>query len=320
MYTITRKIAMVCLAVVFSVLVYGCSGGDSQQASTPSTPSTDSPDTPTTVDMDMVSDGLTITAGTFTIQPGSTATLGDVTYTCPDGEACMVEVDDEGAATSAGGAATAMNSAAGQTKADEAAELVEKARLEEERLAKLRAVMNDVNTDLVLTGLTITPGLYPIAPGETAEAGDATLRCLSGEVACNVTVAPDGTVKSVGGAATVTLSIEGIVTLHTVREVKIVLKPRYVKIPESKTTVQPNRYLEIGDVKIKCTEGGVRCIVAVDDEGTVTSTGGLATIEGYSTEAIETRTAIALFSPDSDDAASGTLVAQASCRARRISF
>ena len=41
MYTITRKIAMVCLAVVFSVLVYGCLGGDSQQASTPST---DSPD------------------------------------------------------------------------------------------------------------------------------------------------------------------------------------------------------------------------------------------------------------------------------------
>ena len=43
MYTITRKIAVVCLAVVFSVLVYGCGGGDNQQAST-DTPSTDTPD------------------------------------------------------------------------------------------------------------------------------------------------------------------------------------------------------------------------------------------------------------------------------------
>ena len=35
MYTITRKLAMVCLAVVFSVLVYGCGGGGSKQAETP---------------------------------------------------------------------------------------------------------------------------------------------------------------------------------------------------------------------------------------------------------------------------------------------
>ena len=32
MYTITRKLAMVCLAVVFSVLMYGCGGGGSDQA------------------------------------------------------------------------------------------------------------------------------------------------------------------------------------------------------------------------------------------------------------------------------------------------
>ena len=32
MYTITRKLAMVCLAVVFSVLVYGCGGGGNGQA------------------------------------------------------------------------------------------------------------------------------------------------------------------------------------------------------------------------------------------------------------------------------------------------
>ena len=94
-------------------------------------------------------------------------------------------------------------------------------------------MITDVDTDLVLAGLTITPEFYEIDPGETADAGDATLTCpTSGEVACNVTVDADGrTVTSVGGAATVALSYKGIVTLHTVREVKIALAPRYVKIP-----------------------------------------------------------------------------------------
>ena len=299
MYTITRKIAMVCLAVVFSVLVYGCSGGDSQQASTPIT---DSPDmVMTSVDMmTNVSPGLTITPGSLTIQSGDTADVGDVTYECPaDGLACDVTATADGV-KSVGGAATATNSAVGQAKADAAAKLAEEERLNEERLAELRAVMTDVNTDLVLVGLTITPDVYVIDPGKTADAGDATLRCPSGEVRCIVTVTAGGTVKSVGGPATAELSTQGIVTLHTVRDVKIELVPRYVTIPEGRDEIQPNKYLQRGDVNFKCPEDGVRCIVEVDDEGAVTSAGGLVTVEGYSDEAIMTREAIVLYSPNAD--------------------
>ena len=317
MYTLTRKLAVVCLAVVLSVLTYGCGGGSSKETAEMPTTDTGGMDTvmtPHTVDTTTnVSPGLTITPGTFTIQSGYTADVGDVTYECPadDGLACDVTATADGV-TSVGGAATAMNSAVGQAKADEAAKLVENERLEEMRLAALRAVINDVNTDSVLVGLTITPDVYNIDQGETADAGDATLRCLSGEVACIVTVAADGTVKSVGGAATAEVSIEGIVKLHTVREVNIELAPRYVTIPEGRDEIQPNGYLQTGDVKFKCPKDGVRCIVEVDDEGAVTSAGGLVTVEGYSDDAIETRTAIALYSRNADDDANvGALEVQA---------
>ena len=143
MYTTTRKITMVCLAVVFSVLVYGCGGGDSKQAST-EPPPTDSPDgtdmvmtpeTPT-VDMSMVTVGLIIPAGTFTILPGESRDQYDATFTCPaEGMSCEVTVADDGTATSVGGLATAMNSVPGNAKL---------------------AVENPVDTGDVTVGLTIT--------------------------------------------------------------------------------------------------------------------------------------------------------------------
>ena len=87
MYTITRKLAMVCLAVVFSVLAYGCGGGGSDQAAeTPDgTDGTDGMVMTHPVNTDMVSDGLTIMPGTYSIQPGETADAGDATFTCPAG-------------------------------------------------------------------------------------------------------------------------------------------------------------------------------------------------------------------------------------------
>ena len=127
MYTIIRKLAMVCLAVVFSVLVYGCGGGGSEQASKETPPSDSSGDTGVVmVDMSTVTDGLTITAGEFTISSGGTATLGDVTYTCPDdGLDCMVKVAANGTATSEGGVATAKNSPAADATLKNAADEAE---------------------------------------------------------------------------------------------------------------------------------------------------------------------------------------------------
>ena len=99
MYTLTRKLSVVCLTVVLSFLVYGC-GGSSKQA------------TITDVSTDMVTAGLTPDSGTYTIQPSGTATAGDVTFACPaEGSSCEVTVADDGTVTSAGGMATAMTSA-----------------------------------------------------------------------------------------------------------------------------------------------------------------------------------------------------------------
>jgi hypothetical protein len=100
-----------------------------------------------TVDTSTVTAGLIITAGTFTLQPGDSRNQYDATFSCPeDGVRCVVTVDDEGNATSVGGAATAMNSAAGNDKL---------------------AVSNDVDTSDVTVGLDITAGTYTIQPGGT---------------------------------------------------------------------------------------------------------------------------------------------------------
>ena len=101
MYTLTRKLSVVCLTVVLSFLVYGC-GGSSKQALI------------TDVSTDMVTAGLAPDQGTYSIQPGKSATAGDVTFACPpEGSPCEITVDDDGnivMSPSAEGMATAMNS------------------------------------------------------------------------------------------------------------------------------------------------------------------------------------------------------------------
>ena len=125
MYTLTRKLSVVCLTVVLSFLVYGC-GGSSKQALI------------TDVSTEMVTAGLKPDAGTYNIQPGGTATAGDVTFACPlEGSPCEVTVDDDGnivMSPSAEGMATAMDSASAAARL----EAVEEARLAEE--ARVAAV------------------------------------------------------------------------------------------------------------------------------------------------------------------------------------
>ena len=107
MYTLTRKLSVVCLTVVLSFLVYGCGGSSSKQALI------------TDVSTDMVTAGLTPDSGTYPIHPGGTANAGDVTFRCPkEGPSCEVTVADDGSVTSTGGMATAMDSASALASAD----------------------------------------------------------------------------------------------------------------------------------------------------------------------------------------------------------
>ena len=65
----------------------------------------------------MVTIGLTISPGSYTIQPGDTMDAGDAAFRCPAGGLpCVVTVADDGTAMSGGGMATAMNSGAGYAK------------------------------------------------------------------------------------------------------------------------------------------------------------------------------------------------------------
>ena len=237
MYTTTRKITMVCLAVVFSVLVYGCGGGDSKQAST-EPPPTDSPDGTDGMVMtnpvvtDTLTDGLTIMPGTYSIQPGETADAGDATFTClAGGSSCEVTVADDGTTvTSTGGMATAMDSASATARlavmaaedardaalaAAMAAEEARDAALEELRLANLRLNPNPVDlTELVANFMSVPAGTYNIAAGDNMDIGDANLTCLVED--CEIIVDEDSTVVSAGGVATAQNSMAAKTTIMAI--------------------------------------------------------------------------------------------------------
>ena len=147
MYTIIRKLAMVCLAVVFSALVYGCGGGGKDVAETPDGTDgmvmTDPVDTDlltaaeealeaaleelrlanlrlnaSDVDLDELADNfMTIPEGVYIIQQDKNMDVGDANFSCSADAAnpadpCEVKVDEDGTVTSAGGVATAQNSVA----------------------------------------------------------------------------------------------------------------------------------------------------------------------------------------------------------------
>ena len=292
MYTITRKLAMVCLAVVFSVLVYGCGGGGSDQATmtpdgTDGTDGTDGMAMTHPVSTEMVTAGLTIMPGTYPILPGETADAGDATFTCAeDGPSCDVTVDDDGNATSTGGMATAMNSAAADERLAEEARLeverlAEEARLEVERLAEVErqrilAVENTVDTSTVTAGLIITAGTFTLQPGESRNQYDATFTCPADGVRCVVTVDDEGTAMSVGGAATAMNSDAGnnkLVVENTVDTSDVTVG---LTIEPGMYTIDPGGSMDAGDATFTCSAGGVPCVVTVADDGTATSAGGTA--------------------------------------------
>ena len=251
MYTITRKLAVVCLAVVFSVLMYGCGGGSSKQAM----------DTPDMHDVNTgaVTTGLEITPGNYTIEPGDSMDAGDATFTCDaEGPSCDVTVADDGSVTSVGGMATAMNSAAAQARLDE-----------EARLDTLRAVMTDVNISSITVGLIIKPGTYEIEPGGSMDLYDATFTCSAdAEVSCMVTVELnyDGTntVTSAGGAATAMVSAAGTSKLTATGDVDLsTVTAGLTAITAGMYALQPGGNMDAGDVTFTCPVGGVPCTVTV---------------------------------------------------------
>ena len=109
---------------------------------------TDPPPTPVAVDLSDVTDGYMAEATTVEIAPGMTADVGDITFTCPtDGGACMVEVMADGTATSTGGMATAMNSAAYQSTVTMKMNLANQRTAISSAITAARTAVASVNND-----------------------------------------------------------------------------------------------------------------------------------------------------------------------------
>ncbi|MDE0408259.1 MAG: hypothetical protein OXN81_10400 [Alphaproteobacteria bacterium] len=101
----TKNFALATIAAAALALA-GCGGGGSGGSVSAVMPD------PMPVDTSGLSAGAMVQAGTYMIAAGSSATHGDVTYSCPaGGEDCVVDVMANGMTTSTGGMATAMNSA-----------------------------------------------------------------------------------------------------------------------------------------------------------------------------------------------------------------
>lgn len=105
----TFRNLLVALAAGSLLILVGCSSSSDNNTATDD----DMQDPqPMAVDTSGVASGAMVQAGSYTIAAGQSATHGDITYSCAaGGEDCMVEVMADGTTTSAGGMATAMNSA-----------------------------------------------------------------------------------------------------------------------------------------------------------------------------------------------------------------
>ena len=266
MYTLTRKLVMVCLAVVLSVLAYGCGGGSSKQASMS--------DVITDVGTAMVTTGLTPDSGTYPIQPGGTANAGDVDFSCPaDGPACEVTVDDEGSATSAGGMATAMDSDSARLRLAEEARDAAQALLviaEQER--------DDANLEVERLTQEVTD-----AEGDTTAAQEALALAQAERDDANLEVAR---LANELRLANLRLNASDVDLDE--------LADNFTTIPEGVYTIQQGQNMDVGDANFSCpADAADPCEVNVDEDGNVTSAGGMATAQN-SVAAMNTMTAIAL--------------------------
>ena len=182
-----------CCAAVLMLGLAACgdskkmaSDGDGMMPTMPTTP-TPMP-TPMPVDLSGLAMDARHVAGMATIPAGESRDIGEITFTCPAGDACSVNVtvadDGTATATSTGGAAMAANSAAYTARTTPMA-------------VNLAGVARDARR---------VAGTEGIDAGETADIGEITFTCPAGGENCSVTVtvADDGsaTAMSTGAVAT----------------------------------------------------------------------------------------------------------------------
>ena len=297
MYTLTRKLTMVCLAMVLSVLAYGCGGGSSQPALVV-----------TEVNTDTVTTGLTPDSGTYPIQPGGTANAGDVAFAC-EGSPCEVTVADDGTVTSTGGMVTAMtsDSAVARVAAVEAARVAEDAQAVAEQAQQDAEDARDVALlaqqdaedarDAALLAQGGAEGDKTAAEQLQQDAEDARdvalLAQQDAEDARDAALLAEAAALLAEAAAK-----ERARQLTMVTQIKPDLAGDFDKVTAGTHTLPSGDVMEIDDVRIECpAAAGIPCtvVIIVDSDGmaSYTSLGGVATV--VNTGAVtRTRMAIAL--------------------------
>ena len=272
MYTLTRKLTMVCLAVVLSVLAYGCGGGGSSQ---PALVVTD-------VNTAMVTTGLTPDSGTYPIQPGGTANAGDVTFAC-EGSTCEVTVADDGTVTSTGGMVTAMDSASAIARVD----AVDAARVATEE------------------ALSVAAAALIVAVDAATEAAEGVARVDTEEA---MKVAAAALIVAVDAATLKAEELKFAQIVELVTAIELNLAPGYGGITPDTYIIEAGAEMIVDDnVSFECPAGEFPCVVIVtavlDMEGepmrvdvNVISLGGVATV-GNTMAVVETIESLALYNP-----------------------
>ena len=158
---ITSTFRMLTILMLSSLALTSCGGGGSKVSRS--------------IDLMDLPSNHGISAGSFTVEPGSSMKHGNVTVTCPaGGSACMVTVGADGSVSYAesGGMPT---------------------------IAPSLAEIMDIPSD---HGITV--GEFTVAPGSTDQHGTVRVSCPAGISACMVTVAANGDVNYVktGGIPT----------------------------------------------------------------------------------------------------------------------
>ena len=314
MYTLTRKLSVVCLTVVLSFLVYGC-GGSSKQALI------------TDVSLDMVTADLTPDAGTYNIQPGGTANAGDVTFACSDedeGSSCEVTVADDGTVTSAGGMATAMTSASAAARlaavaaaaASEAARVAAVAEAEASEAARVAAVAEAEASEAARVAAVAeaeaseAARVAAVAEAEASEAARvaavaaanaseedkvaAVAAAAMAETERLAAVAEAEASEAARVAAVAAAAMAETERLAAVAALRLAnlrlnasdvdldeLDANFMTIPEGVYTIPQGQNMDVGDANFSCSAGGSSCEVNVDEDGNVTSAGGVATAQKF---------------------------------------
>ena len=181
-----------------------------------------------------------LAVGVIPIEPGESATRGNVVITCPaGGAACEVTVARDGTAVylATGGMPTV-------TSAQAALDLP--------------------------ANHGVTAGVVTIQPGDSETRGNVVITCPAGGAACEVTVARDGTAVylTTGGTPTVASSLAALDL------------PANHGLAAGVVTIEPGDSETIGNVVITCPAGGAACEVTVGADGTAVylTTGGMPTV------------------------------------------